>query len=601
MTENRFSIESALYTFALILALGVRLLNLGAAPLSDLEASHALQALDVTRKYDVVSVEGFENVISPQPAYTSFTALTFFLFDSTNFLARFWPALMGVSLALVPFFFRSLLGRKAALILAFGLALDPGLVMISRIAGGQMLALGFSLWALAFAYARKPVWSGIFAGLALLSGPAALHGLFGLALAWVIMKVLGSYGVGTHDQDQERDVFVGILSKRAIWTWILITGATIIFVGSLFLIYPQGISNWVTTFPAYVRGWIDSSGVPMLRVLAALAIYQPLALVFGLIGAVRGWIHGKRLEQMLSLWSVIALGLVLLYPSRQVGDLVWVLLPLWSLAALELARSLVWDSDLGIVSLGQAVLIFLVMALFWLNLSGVNVAISGAQSLALRLAILLGVLALAALVTALVAFGWSWEIARRGLVWGLGLALGIYGFANMWSASQLHMRGRVELWSPFPIIADADLVVKTLEDLSMWKTGRTESIDITIVIETFSLRWALRTFPNVDFLPERQMLAISGEPSVVIARQVQEAPILAATYRGQDFAWWAYPGWEGALPPDFINWLAFRSAPLQQEQVILWARGDLFPGSFSLPEVEIPALPEEIIPGGDAE
>ncbi len=601
MTENRFSIETALYTLALLLALGVRLFNLGATPLSDFESSYALRALDAVNKYELTGIEGAAEDFNPQPSYTSLTGLTAFLFDSTNFLARFWPALVGASLVLVPYFFRPLLGRKAALILAFGLALDPGMVAISRLAGGQMLALGFGLWSLEFAYARKSVWSGFFAGLALLSGPTALQGLLGLALTWVTAKVIGNFGVLSQNQEEGDGFVVGLPSKGAFLTWILTAGATILLVGSIFLIYPQGLSNWVITFPALIKGWVGSDGVPALRLLAALVIYQPLALIFGLIGGVRGWVHGKRLEQLLSLWLLFALVLALLYPSRQVGDLVWVLIPLWSLAGLELARSLVWDSKFGIISLGQAVLIFLIMALFWINLSGVSVIISDLQSTAVRLGVLGGVLALAAVVTALVTFGWSWEIARRGLIWGFSLALGVYGFANMWSASQLLQRGNIGLWHPFPITADADLMIKTVEDLSKWNTGRTDAIDITVAIEAPSLHWALRNFSQVNFIPERELLTIRGESSVVVALQIQESPSLADSYRGQDFAWWSYPDWTGALPSDSFKWLVFRSAPIKQEQLILWARDDLFPDGFDLPQSETPLLPEEGLPAGDIE
>lgn len=599
MTENRFSIEYALYASALILALGIRLLSLGAGPLSDFEATHALRALDVARSNDLDTIVGDDETLDPQPAYFALTGLTFYLFGGSNFLARIWPALIGGSMALVPYFFRNPLGRIAALILAFALALNPGMVAISRVAGGQMLALGFSLWALVFAYARKPVWFGIFTGLALLSGPTALHGFLGLALAWGTAKLMGDYGIIASRQEKEIETVQATPSKGALRIWFLSCSATILIVGSIFLIFPQGLSIWVATIPAYIKGWIEPSRVPALRLLASLVIYQPLALIFGLFGAVRGWIRGIRMSQLLSLWLAFAFGIALLYPARQVGDLVWVLLPLWTLAALELARSFDWESEGGLVSIGQALLIFLLLALFWINLSRLGAEVSSAQSPALRLGVLGGVLALTVLITALVAFGWSWKIARRGLIWGLSVALGIYGLANMWSASQLHYKGNVELWNPYPTTLNADLLIKTIEDLSEWNTGMTDNIDITVAVKASSLRWALIDFSRASFVPERQLLAISGEPSIVIAHQVQEAPSLAASYRGQDFAWWSYPGWLSALPPDFFNWLVFRKAPVQQEQLILWARADLFPEGFSESEGDAPSLPEDIIPEGN--
>jgi hypothetical protein len=32
------------------------------------------------------------------------------------------------------------------------------------------------------------------------------------------------------------------------------------------------------------------------------------------------------------------------------------------------------------------------------------------------------------------------------------------------------------------------------------------------------------------------------------------------------------------LPPDFLRWVTSHQAPLRIEQVIVWARSDLFPG-----------------------
>lgn len=596
MTQKRFSLEIALYILALLLSLGVRLFNLGTLPLSDFEASNAFQALVAVNKYEMAEIEGTFDDIPLDPAYISLTGLTAFLFDSTNFIARLWPALLGASLVLVPYFFRSLLGRKTALILAFGLALDPGMVAISRLGGGQMLALGFGLWSLSFAYNRRPIWSGFFAGLALLSGQAAFIGLVGIALVWLTLKLLGNIGVLSFNLE---DLELSTPSRRAIITGGIIAGATILLVGSIFTLYPQGLSDWAITFPEFLVGWVRSNGIPALRLLAVLLIYQPLALIFGFVAIVRGWKQGMQVERMLSLWLLVTLVLVLIYPSRQVGDLVWVLIPLWSLAGLELARSFVWDPRFGIISLGQAVLIFLIMALFWLNLSAASVIIADLQTATVRIAVLGGVLALAAIVTVLVTYGWSWQIAQRGLVWGFCLALGVYGFASMWGTSQLNQSGNIGIWYPVPVTADEDLVVKTVQDLSKWNTGRTDAIDITVLVDAPSLRWALRDFSQANFMPERELPALPGESSIVVTLRDQESSSLVEAYRGQDFAWWSYPAWGGALPGDFYKWLIFRSAPIRQEQLIIWAREDLFPGGYDLSQSETPVLPEQILPDED--
>src|SRR5512138_3796328 len=116
-------------------------------------------------------------------AYVPLTAILFGIFDATNFLARFWPALSGTALVLTPWALRGRFGRPAAILLAFGLALDPGLVAMSHLAGGPMLAIAFLvLTALAWVKGKRAL-AGISAGLALLSGRSIWIGLLGLGLA----------------------------------------------------------------------------------------------------------------------------------------------------------------------------------------------------------------------------------------------------------------------------------------------------------------------------------------------------------------------------------------------------------------------------------
>ena len=150
------NLEQVLALLAFALALAVRFLNLGAFPLSDSEAGWALQSLALASS----STSASQLIIGPQPAYIFLTTWLFALFGAPDFLARFLPALAGSLLVLVPFLFRRQLGRPVALIAAFGLALDPGLVTVSRQAGGPMMAVGFGLLALGLWNTRKSLLAG---------------------------------------------------------------------------------------------------------------------------------------------------------------------------------------------------------------------------------------------------------------------------------------------------------------------------------------------------------------------------------------------------------------------------------------------------------
>jgi hypothetical protein len=577
MKPRRLTFEDSLYLLAFLLGFGLRFWRLGAAPLNDFEAGWALQALQLA--------SGGERglpVFGLQPAYINLTGIFFGLFSASNFLARFWPALAGSALVLAPAFFRRYLGRTAALIFAFGLALDPGLTVVSRLAGGPMLAVACVVLALGAWFSNRAILAGIFVGLALLSGPQILTGILAFVLTWLVAQLLGFRW-----QPLETTSETLPLLRQALIT----AGVATLVFASMFFYSPQGLAAWVETLPAYLSGWAVPATVPALRLLAALVVYQPLALILALV-AVGGALvslfqpasarqdatidnpaNQNELRLLLFLWFLFSLLLTVVYPARQVAEVAWLLVPLWALAALQLS-SYVSAKDGDLISAGQALLVVFLLVLFWLNSVGLATAGSGPDEIQARLSILLSVLALIALTAVLVALGWSWDISRRGLTWGASVALGLYLFSVMWGATQIRPNQAEELWSPFPAPGQAGLLLETLQDLSEWQTGFKNQVDVNVSIESPALRWLLRDFPYANFISRPQPGAM---PAILITSD-QEKPALAAAYRGQDFVWDVYPGWSGGLPDNAIGWLTFRLAPLQENHVILWAREDVFPG-----------------------
>jgi hypothetical protein len=589
-STSQLTCEDTLFILALGLGLFVRFLDLGKAPLSDFEANWALQALQVGRG----SFNGQLLVIGPQPAYVLLTGVFFYLSNATNFLARFWPATIGASLVLLPYFFRRQLGRIAALVLAFGFALDPGLVTISRLAGGPMLGLGISLLALTGWYFHKPVIAAIFGSLALLSGVSLINGLLGLALAVTVTHFL--WGLpprpespavsNPFNSDQSPDQRSW---KSLVWLAVI----TLVLAGTLFLRVPQGLAGWLETMPGYLSGWMNSSGVSVSRLLVVLIFYQPLALLFGLIAIWRlffrpvqqGIDDGPGEDRSLDyrwvvFWFVFSLLLWVIYPARQVYDLVWVLVPLWVLAALELSHYLPEKEGLW-VSISQASVLLVLMALFWLTLAGLALAPLTSPGTGLRYSILGGILVLGILTSGLVSLGWSWNIARRGAVWGLSIGLGLYVLSSMWGAAQLNPNQPQELWAPGSGTGQVTLMLQTLGDLSEWNTGFRQSIDVTAPQEIPSLQWALRDYARASYVNSPSS---NDQPSVVFTREGDQSPELAAAYRGQDFVWWVNPDWDGALPLELERWITYHQAPIQDVHLILWARTNLFPGAAASPD-----------------
>ncbi len=186
MIKFQPTLEHAIYAVALVFAIGLRFLNLGALPLSDYEATWALQALRVT--------QGLHPALGPNPAYVHLTSILFYIFGGTNFLARFWPALAGTALVFAAWFLRGRIGRIPAIVLAFGLAIDPGLVAMSHLAGGPMLAVTCLVFAGLMWLEGHRSFAGFFAGLATALRTFGLVGLARVAACLGFNHGAGSAG-----------------------------------------------------------------------------------------------------------------------------------------------------------------------------------------------------------------------------------------------------------------------------------------------------------------------------------------------------------------------------------------------------------------------
>ena len=612
--QRWLNFEILLYLLALALAIGIRFYNLGSAPLSETEAEWALQALNIAK----ADTPRSQLIISHNAGYVILTGVLFALFESTNFLARFWAAIAGSLLVFLPFLLSRpakdaedsgwTLGRRAALILAFGLALAPGLVTVSRLAGGPMMALAFGTLALALWYVRRPVLAGVCAGLALLSGPTIILGALVIVLAWIVMKLVTktipkASATRQEHVSKERDVTVDDSKEpRSFFVtddlrrFLIAAGTAVLVVGTLFLIFPQGLGASAGGLTAFLEGWVKPSGVPASRLLAALLLYELLAIVFFLVFIIRTLFarndlsnqEDKAVTIFVIAWAVIALGLLLLYPGRQVYDLIWVLVPLWVLAAKSLSEYIL-KKPVNMISVFQAIFILVLAGLLWYTIASTTKVAVGLPGVSMQLVILLGILLLAGLTTLLVALGWSWDISRSGLIMGVSAALCLYSVSVLWGSAQTRHNQPQELWSPLPAPSQTLLMNKVLNEVSTWNTGFAQNIDIVSTVDSSSLRWALRTFPQVKFVSQPR---IDDLPSIVFTHEGDELPSLSASYRGEDFVWWSNPGWIGALPLDISRWFTFREAPLINEKIIMWSRSDLFSDTSMSLDSALPALEE---------
>ena len=543
---------------AFLLALILRFISLDSLPLSDAEANWALQALALSK--------GTSIPLGPQPLYVVVTSALFSFFGDDNLIVRLLPALSGSLLVFAPFMFRRVIGEKASLWLAFALAIDPGLVTLSRLAGSSMPAIAFTLLALGCLAQSSSLMAGIFTALALFSGPSLWTGWIAIALTWVVFR----YGLKPGQADVVDLPRVSIQLDR----FFLAFAATILVAGTLFFTVPEGIGGLGSSLSAYLAGWRNAGGVTPGYLLAGVAAGSLLAIPLAIWTGVRSWVVKDRLDRSVSIWLLISLALVLIYPARQMQEAGWVIIPLWVQAARGLSRLPAVTAETRLPATIFTLVAVAILFFVWLSFTGYLQAWqTNSDEQQVRGLALTGGLVLLALATILVGWGWSALAAGVGITRAVLILLFLYLLS--WTTVPLSQRRLpvANQWQDSSAPQDQVYLLETIGDLSLWNTGRRDAIEMVVVdLPISSMEWTLRDMPNVRF---SNALQPGSQPPLVLTAESQQ-PELAASYRGQAFVWDISPDWPGMSLIDQASWVAFHTTPTRRQTLILWARADQF-------------------------
>ncbi len=377
------TIEQALYGLLLLAALVLRFLRLGsAAPLNPLEAGQAWVAWA-----GAFGHEGMIPALAHSPLLHTAQRFLFWLTEGGgDGWARFFPALVGGLMVLLPWLLRDGLGRPAALILALLLAVDPWLLTFSRMGDGAILSVALGLLLLA-GFVRGEALSAngrrglaVVAGLYLLSGP----------LAWLLLPVL----VGGFLLFRPTALWPSEQRERA--QLLTIAGVTVVAGSTGLLAHWDGLGVISTSLTVALDSLRTDAGYSLNWALLRLAVDQPLALVVGLSGLIALWLKppsastpeetddetsapspflgegwgGGSWRLLLTGWFIWGL-LLLLLPGRNPMTLLVIGLPLAISAARSGARLLAYatrhvnwqDGSL----IGAALAVLLVTTAFWTN------------------------------------------------------------------------------------------------------------------------------------------------------------------------------------------------------------------------------------------
>jgi len=551
------------FLLAALVSVGLRVILLGRTTLSDAEGLNALQALTLGRGEGVGS--------GGDPGYVLLTSILFDLFSAGNFTARLLPVICGIALSLTPVLFRKQLGDSASLLLTFGLAIDACWVAVSRQASGMSWAGLFIILGLAAILGRKPVLLGFSAALGILGGVSFWIGAVSLGAAYLVYSLVFKPSAPESEGDEPSDpVKQSTFDWRIFFPWFL---GTLILSATLLLTQPSGVGIVASGFTDFLAGLGGEAHTPLALMILALPVAQPLGILFALVALVRSIRSSSRIDVFLTVWWLVSLVLVVLYPSRDITMLGWPILPMLALAARQVAGLLKPDVEHGWVAIGQAILVVALMVFAWLSFiaffqprnTEIDPSVRVISTLAPILLILGGILA--------VRTWWSDETAGQGTLWGLLAILVLWGISSAWNGTGNGANPEGQLWRSGPMIDEVDLFHGTVSDLSAWTMREPGELELIVSgVSSPALRWALRDYTQVQFVTATSP---SSTPALVVTGEMP-APDLAATYRGQDFVLRVTPAWSAMTLDEWLKWAAFKSVPVDKETIVLWARADLF-------------------------
>lgn len=631
------SFEVIAWGILLIAALLIRIAEIDTVSLSDREAPAAVTAWHLVH----ADAPG-----TPSPATSPILlwtqAVSFSVLGGNEFAARLPTALAGVGLVLLAFGLRGRLGREKAFLIALLLACSPIGITASRTSdpavwtalfGGSLL---LALWNFAdYRRTSDAAWAAVLAAGLVLSGPSGLVLALVLLLAalaapwWTVWRNpqdLALEQPGQTPLDQ-----VHSLASSFPWQWAsIIFAATLLIAASGFFVAPRGISQLGDVFGGFISGLWSPTPSPLGSGLVMLLFFDPLLIVFAIIGVVilmRQERFGMQ-ERFLVAWAILGSLALLIYRGNTAGAALWVTLPLTLLAVEGLAecfihrrallymfndfaegddilttdqyRGLKWVTGIIVVALCLMISLHAQEVGRGLLLMPQGMSFGDAFSYlrqpAFSMTIYSGILLLVLIGFLIVGFFlmasiWGNANTLQGYGLGLMILMLVSGIGGGWKATTVNAAAPGELWQPSAISENIDSFRETLYDLSLRHTGGFSALAITVVRDpaqgiddTGLVAWLLRDYPKTTFV---NSLAEARQQEIVIMGPTAENnPDLGGTYVGQPFILRTFWTLDDISPLDVLAWFTLRftrDEQREQNRMVLWVRADVF--THTLPTV----------------
>lgn len=560
-----------LFLLIMVIAATLRFGYLGELPLRADEAQQALLAWQFWQPSD----PGAATVVS-SPAYVTFSAIVFALFGASDAMARLAPALFGLATVALPWLWRARLGEVGALAVSAMIAVSPTMNLVSATASGDAMALAaavllFVSW-MRFRDKGQDRWLVVAAGaLAFGLATSALFysSLLTLTGAWLIQRSLGFPDAPGNASDGS-----GLTSDRG--RQALLTGAAcFVMVATFFLWRSVGLGDAAAQFGVWLSRFSLQGG---LRALAlpylALGRYELLVVALGAVAIFWASRRGFMLPLLTVYWFALAI-LLTIVQWGVVSNVLVLVIPSYFLIGLLLQRVFLkpatqvrWLLVLTLLALGAIA--------YFNGARYLRIMTSAPQQLSF---LFLAFVALAAGAVAVnLARNWDRAAAYQGTVTGLLLLFMIFNWGtSRWMLVQGGNDPR-EYWVDSAADDDLRMLAQLIREVSWQSTGSPHDATILAAVDTPSLRWYLREFPNAIF---GQTIPPGAGEHVIITEAGETVLAPGEDYLGADLTLER----SGALQPppapltitDTLRWWIFHEHPaaFTAEKIILWVRNDV--------------------------
>lgn len=570
MIKKIITIEHFLYILAVIIGVSFRFIDLGSLPLSDAEGLVSLHALQL--------ISGESNFgHSDQTFLANIQAILFFFFGNSNFVARFFPALIGVLIIPTPGLFKKYFSPQAMIILSFWIALSPTFIALSRQVDSTILFLLSGLLFIFFLINRSVIPSAIFFTISLLTGRIFFWAVIIFLFTFIYLNLfLRNQKNRIYDQSIQ-------LLKNFEWKKFgFISIITYFLVSTVGFLFPEQLSGVGYGFNAYLNGWSQPSTISLPDLLRGLFFYEYGAILFGIAGIIFMIRKDPIARLLLTGFLLFSIIQIILVSEKSIYYNLFIILPLM-IAASFFIHQFATVSRMFLPKI-LAIIFITLSIIFFISLAFMSMFANpsqGGQENTLRIFFVIAGFAL--IIGAGLLTGWaiSWKIAGKSFLFVAIIFLVILTFSAAVNASGLRNPYHNEILQLQPLPVEQDLLINTLEDYSEWNYGEKLTIKIFVMgDQPASLLWTLRNFKNVSLGNE---VPLNEEIDAIITNADQNL-VQSDSFRGQDILWTSKPAWSLMSSSEYAHWFLTRRAlqdVINQKTIIVWVRNSLFPGTDS--------------------